>query len=160
MEIILLEKVSKLGIMGDIVKVKNGFARNFLIPGGKAIRATEGNKKVFEAQKLEIAKQSAERKSHAQDIANSLPKAVSIIRQAGEDGKLFGSVAARDVVSAIRETADLEVAKNQVNLPEVVKFIGTHDAHVVLHPEVIATVKVVVPRTEEEAADAISKLEA
>lgn len=157
MEIILLEKVNKLGVIGDIVSVKNGYARNFLIPSGKAIRATEENKKAFELKKLEIAKNNAEKKNQAEKLAASFPKSVVIIRQAGDDGKLFGSVVARDIALAINEVKDLGIVKTQIELPSVVKYIGVHEAHVVLHPEVICTIKVIVSRTVEEASEIMDK---
>lgn len=153
MELILLEKVNKLGIIGDIVNVKNGYARNFLIPTGKAIRATEANKKAFEHKKLEIAKNSSEKKSQAEAILAKLPRSVVIIRQAGDDGKLFGSVAARDIANAVNESQDFGITRSQIELPSVVKFIGTHQANVVLHPEVICSIKLIVSRTVEEATE-------
>ncbi|MBN8828765.1 MAG: 50S ribosomal protein L9 [Sphingobacteriia bacterium] len=151
MEVILLEKVNKLGNIGDTVKVKNGFGRNFLIPRGKAIRATEDNVKLFEAGKAKIAAENSQRKSEAEKSIQQLPKSVIIIRQAGEDGRLFGSVNARDIAAAINESSKVEISKTHISLTTVVKFIGQYQANVILHPEVISSININVARSLEEA---------
>jgi large subunit ribosomal protein L9 len=151
MDVILLERVEKLGQMGDLVRVKDGFARNFLLPRGKALRATEDNKKRFEAQKAELEARNLERKSEAEAVGKKLDgESIVIIRQAGESGQLYGSVAARDIAEALSEKG-FHVDKHQVILDKPVKTLGLFDQRVQLHPEVIATVTVNVARSQEEA---------
>ena len=151
MDVILLERVEKLGQMGDLVRVKDGFARNFLLPRGKALRATDANKKRFEAQKAELEARNLERKSEAEAVGGKLDGvAIVNIRQAGERGQLYGSVAARDIADALGAEG-FQVDKNQVILDKPVKTLGLFDQRVQLHPEVIATITVNVARSEEEA---------
>jgi large subunit ribosomal protein L9 len=151
MEVILLERVEKLGQIGDVVKVKNGFARNFLLPNKKALRANESNKKLFEANRARIEADNAERRSDAEKAAKGVDgKTVVLIRQASNTGQLYGSVSTRDVVEAL-EGEGAKVTKSQVILDRPIKNIGMHDVRIALHPEVSSTVKVNVARSPEEA---------
>ena len=151
MEVILLERVEKLGGIGDVVTVKNGFARNFLLPNKKALRANEANRKVFEANRAKIESDNADRRSDAEKAAKGVDgKTVKLIRQASNTGQLYGSVSARDIVEAL-EAEGAKVAKNQVVLDRPIKNIGVHDVKVALHPEVSVNVKVNVARSPEEA---------
>lgn len=149
MDVILLERISRLGGVGDVVKVKNGFARNFLLPQKKALRATDENKKVFEGKRAVLEKQNAESKAAAEKIAAGMQNlSVSIIRQASEDGKLYGSVAARDVEVALAE-AGHKVERRYIDLTTAIKSLGVYEAVVNLHPEVHVKVKVQVARNAE-----------
>ena len=151
MEIILLERIEKLGTIGDVVKVKNGYARNFLLPRGKALRANESNRKVFEANREKIEATNAERRSGAETDAKKIDGAkVQLIRQASNTGQLYGSVSARDLAEAL-ETAGYKVAKNQIVLDKPIKAIGVSTVKVALHPEVSVTITVNVARSPEEA---------
>ena len=151
MEVILLERVEKLGGIGDVVKVKNGFARNYLLPNKKALRANEANKKVFEANRSKIESDNAERRTDAEKAAKGVAgKTVKLIRQASNTGQLYGSVSARDIVEAL-EGEGAKVSKSQIVLARPIKGIGVHDVKVALHPEVAVTVKVNVARSPEEA---------
>ena len=151
MQIILLERVEKLGTIGDVVNVKDGYARNFLLPNKKALRANDANKKVFEANRARIEADNASRRSDAEKEAKTFDKAsVTLIRQASNTGQLYGSVAVRDLVEAI--TADgHKVNKAQIVLDRPIKSIGVYEVKVALHPEVSVTVKVNVARSPEEA---------
>jgi len=151
MEVILLERVEKLGGIGDVVTVKNGFARNFLLPNKKALRANEANKKVFEANRAKIESDNADRRTDAEKASKDVDgKTVKLIRQASNTGQLYGSVSARDIVEAL-EVEGAKVSKNQIVLNRPIKNIGVHDVKVALHPEVAVTVKVNVARSPEEA---------
>ena len=151
MEVILLERVEKLGGIGDVVNVKNGFARNYLLPNKKALRANEANRKVFEANRAKIESDNADRRSDAEKAAKGVDgKTVKLIRQASNTGQLYGSVSARDIVEAL-EGEGAKVAKNQVVLDRPIKNIGVHVVKVALHPEVSVTVKVNVARSPDEA---------
>ncbi|HYI42934.1 MAG TPA: 50S ribosomal protein L9 [Sphingomicrobium sp.] len=151
MEVILLERVEKLGAIGDVVKVKNGFARNYLLPNKKALRANESNRKLFEANRARIEADNAERRSEAEKAAKDVDgKSVQLIRQASNTGQLYGSVSARDVVEAL-EGEGAKVTKSQIVLDRPIKAIGVHEVKVALHPEVAVTVKVNVARSPEEA---------
>jgi large subunit ribosomal protein L9 len=151
MEIILLERIEKLGAIGDVVKVKNGFARNFLLPNGKALRANESNRKVFEANRERIETQNAERRGDAQKDAKTIEGVtVQLIRQASNTGQLYGSVSARDLAEAL-EAQGHKVAKNQIVLDKPIKAIGLQDVRIALHPEVSVTIHVNVARSPEEA---------
>ena len=151
MDVILLERVEKLGGIGDVVKVKDGFARNFLLPNKKALRANEANRKVFEANRARIESENANRRSEAEVEAKSFKDAqVTIIRQASNAGQLYGSVAVRDLVEALNE-AGHKVAKSAIVLDRPIKSIGVYDVKVALHPEVSVIVKVNVARSPEEA---------
>jgi large subunit ribosomal protein L9 len=151
MDVILLERVEKLGGIGDVVTVKNGFARNYLLPNKKALRANEANRKVFEANRARIESDNAERRTGAEASAKGIDgKTVQLIRQASNTGQLYGSVNARDIVDAL-EADGARVTKNQVVLDRPIKAIGMHEIRVSLHPEVNITVKVNVARSPEEA---------
>ncbi len=151
MEIILLERVEKLGAIGDVVKVKDGFARNYLLPNKKALRANEANRKLFETNRAKIEEDNASRRSEAEKASGSVDgKTVKLIRQASNTGQLYGSVSARDIVEAL-ETEGAKVTKSQVVLDRPIKAIGVHDVRIALHPEVNVTVKVNVARSPEEA---------
>jgi large subunit ribosomal protein L9 len=151
MEVILLERVEKLGAIGDVVTVKNGFARNYLLPRKKALRANEANRKLFEANRAKIESDNAERRSAAEGSAKGIDgKTVQLIRQASNTGQLYGSVSARDIVDAL-EADGAKVAKSQIVLDRPIKAIGLHEVRVALHPEVAVTVKVNVARSPEEA---------
>ncbi|MDP5278656.1 50S ribosomal protein L9 [Sphingomonas sp. DG1-23] len=151
MEVILLERVEKLGAIGDVVKVKDGFARNFLLPNKKALRSNAANRKVFEANRARIEAENASRRSDAEkEAGNFNDVSVTMIRQASNTGQLYGSVAVRDLVEAI--TADgHKVNKSQIVLDRPIKSIGVYEIKVALHPEVSVTVKVNVARSPEEA---------
>src|SRR3954469_24200014 len=151
MEVILLERIEKLGAIGDVVKVKNGFARNFLLPNGKALRANESNRKVFEANRERIETQNAERRGDAQKDAKTIEGVtVQLIRQASNTGQLYGSVSARDLAEAL-EAQGHKVAKNQIVLDKPIKAIGLQEVRIALHPEVAVTIHVNVARSPEEA---------
>jgi large subunit ribosomal protein L9 len=150
-EIILLERVEKLGMIGDIVNVKPGFARNFLLPRGKALRASEANKKKFEADRARIEAENAKRRDIARSEAKDVDGAsVTMIRQASQTGQLYGSVAARDLAEVL-VAGGHKVAKNQIVLDKPIKTLGIHDVKVALHPEVVVMVKVNIARSPEEA---------
>jgi len=151
MEVILLERVAKLGQMGETVRVKDGFARNFLLPRGKALRATEANKKRFESQRAQLEARNLELKSEAQKIQAELDgKTFVIIRQAGETGQLYGSVATRDIAEAV-SAGGVTISRNQVVLTTPIKAIGLHQVPLHLHPEVDASISLNVARSPEEA---------
>src|SRR5690348_8450608 len=151
MEVILLERVEKLGAIGDVVNVKNGFARNYLLPRKKALRANEANRKLFESNRARIEEENAERRSEAEKSAKSVEgKSVKLIRQASNVGHLYGSVSARDIAEAL-ESVGAHVAKSQVVLDRPIKEIGVHEVRIALHPEVAVMVKVNVARSPEEA---------
>ena len=151
MEVILLERVEKLGAIGDVVKVKDGFARNYLLPRKKALRANESNRKVFEANRARIEEENANRRTDAEKASKSVDgKTVKLIRQASNTGQLYGSVSARDIVEAL-ETEGAHITKSQVVLDRPIKAIGVHEVKIALHPEVAVTVKVNVARSPEEA---------
>jgi large subunit ribosomal protein L9 len=151
MEVILLERVEKLGVIGDVVKVKDGFARNYLLPNKKALRANESNRKLFEANRARIEEDNADRRSDAEKASKGVDgKSVQLIRQASNTGQLYGSVSARDIAEAL-EGVGAHVAKSQVVLDRPIKAIGLHEVKIALHPEVSVTVKVNVARSPEEA---------
>ncbi len=151
MDVILLERVAKLGQMGEVVNVKNGYARNFLFPQGKALRATDANKAQFEAQKAQLEAQNLETKKEAEAVATKLDgQQFIIIRSASDAGALYGSVTNRDAADAATE-AGFTVDKKQVELTAPIKELGLHDISVSLHPEVDVTIQLNVARSEEEA---------
>jgi large subunit ribosomal protein L9 len=151
MEVILLERVEKLGAIGDVVKVKDGFARNYLLPRKKALRANDANRKVFEANRARIEEENVEKRTDAEKSAKGVEgKSVQLIRQASNTGQLYGSVSARDIAEAL-EAVGAKVAKSQVVLDRPIKAIGLHEVKIALHPEVAVTVKVNVARSPEEA---------
>ncbi|MEZ5752315.1 MAG: 50S ribosomal protein L9 [Paracoccaceae bacterium] len=151
MQVILLERVAKLGQMGDVVKVRDGFARNFLLPQGKALRATDGNIKAFEAQKAQLEARNLETKQEAQALAERLNgTSYIIIRSASDAGALYGSVTPRDIAETA--TADgFSIDRRQVVLNAPIKTLGMHGVSVVLHAEVTASITVNVARSVEEA---------
>jgi large subunit ribosomal protein L9 len=151
MEVILLERISRLGQMGDVVKVKDGFGRNFLLPQGKALRANEANKKKFEGQRAQLEARNLERRSEAQKIADKLDgKNFIVVRSAGETGQLYGSVSTRDIAELL--TAEgFTVARNQVELNQPIKSIGLTNIAIALHGEVEVTITLNIARSAEEA---------
>ncbi|SOC39794.1 LSU ribosomal protein L9P [Rhizobium subbaraonis] len=151
MEVILLERIAKLGQMGETVKVRDGFARNYLLPLGKALRANEANKKRFESERATLEVRNLERKSEAQKVAEKLDgKAFVIVRSAGETGQLYGSVAARDIVDSLASEG-FNIGRNQVELNTPIKAIGLHSVVLHLHSEVEIAVQINVARSAEEA---------
>ncbi|MEL6977053.1 MAG: 50S ribosomal protein L9 [Pseudomonadota bacterium] len=151
MEVVLLERVDKLGQMGDVVRVKNGYARNFLLPQGKALRATKGNLAQFEQQRAQLEARNLEQKQEAERVAETLEgQSFIVIRSASEAGNLYGSVTARDIAEAAT-AGGFTVDRRQISLDKPVKELGLHPTRVILHPEVAATIKINVARTEEEA---------
>jgi large subunit ribosomal protein L9 len=151
MDVILLERVEKLGHIGDVVTVKNGFARNYLLPNKKALRANESNRKLFEANRTKIESDNADKRSEAETAAKGVDgKTVLLIRQASNTGQLYGSVSARDIVDALGSDG-AKVTKSQIVLDRPIKAIGMHEIKVALHPEVSIAVKVNVARSPEEA---------
>jgi large subunit ribosomal protein L9 len=151
MEVILLERITRLGATGDVVKVKNGYARNFLIPNKKALRASDDNKKFFEERRHVIEQQNAESKAAAEKHAEQLNGMVlTMIRQASQDGKLYGSVAIVDVAEALKESGH-EIPKSQIVLTKAIKTTGEFPVRLTLHPEVAITITVNVARVEHDA---------
>jgi large subunit ribosomal protein L9 len=151
MEVILLERIARLGQMGDVVRVKDGFARNFLLPRGKALRATDENRTRFEKMKGELEARSLTLKTEADQVAGKLDgKSITVLRQASESGQLFGSVSPRDLVALLGE-GGFRVNRNQVALNAPIKTIGQHKVPIALHPEVEVSVSVIVARNEDEA---------
>ena len=151
MDVILLERVEKLGAIGDVVKVKDGYARNFLLPNKKALRSNEANRKVFEANRARIESDNASRRADAETEAKSFTDAsVTLIRQASNTGQLYGSVAVRDLVDALVADGH-KVGKSAIVLDKPIKAIGVYTVKVALHPEVSVAVKVNVARSPEEA---------
>ncbi|HEX2581893.1 MAG TPA: 50S ribosomal protein L9 [Dongiaceae bacterium] len=152
MEIILLERVTHLGQIGDVVKVRPGYARNFLLPQKKALRATEANKQKFTAERAQIEANNLARRQEAEKIGPRIEGlTVIVIRQASETGHLYGSVGARDVADAVTQ-AGFTIEKRQVILDRPIKMLGLHPTRIALHPEVIVTVTVNVAKSEDEAA--------
>ena len=151
MEVILLERIEKLGQMGDVVSVKPGYARNFLLPQNKALRATEENSTHFENQRAQLEAANLERRSEAEQVGSRLDGlTIILVRQAGESGQLYGSVNARDISDQVVE-AGFTITRQQVELANPIKNLGLHDVQVTLHPEVSVTVVANVARSEEEA---------
>jgi large subunit ribosomal protein L9 len=152
MEVILLERIEKLGQMGDIVNVKPGFARNFLLPRGKALRANEANRAHFEVQRVQLEAVNLEQRSEAQAIADKMTNVnVTLVRQAGDTGQLYGSVSARDISDALTEIG-YTISRNQVRQASPIKNLGLHLVSILLHPEVMIEVTANVARSVEEAA--------
>ena len=151
MEVILIERVAKLGQIGDVVRVRDGFARNFLLPQGKALRATKQNKEKFESMKSELEAKNSAKKSGATDAGKKLDgQSFVLVRQAGETGQLYGSVSARDISDVIAKGGH-KVDRQQIVLNSPIKIIGLHKIPVELHPEVEVNVTVNVARSEDEA---------
>ncbi|MDB5553149.1 MAG: ribosomal protein [Rhizobium sp.] len=152
MQVILLERVNKLGQMGETVKVKDGYARNYLLPLGKALRANEANKKRYETERVTLEARNLERKSEAQKIADKLDgKSFIVVRSAGETGQMYGSVAARDIADIV-SAEGFSIGRNQVDLNTPIKMIGLHKVVLHLHAEVSVTIEVNVARSADEAA--------
>jgi large subunit ribosomal protein L9 len=151
-ELILLERVENLGQMGEVVKVRPGFARNFLLPQKKALRATKDNRTYFDKQRAQLEAQNLKRKGEAEQVSAKLDGThVVIIRQAGESGQLYGSVSARDIADAVT-AAGFTIARSQVVLDRPIKSLGLSKTRIILHPEVSATVTANVAQSPEEAA--------
>lgn len=151
MKVILTQKITKLGNIGDTVEVKTGFARNYLLPNGKAMRYTRENVALFEAQKAELqARQDAAKKSAESNVDAVKNAKLYMIRQAGDTGQLYGSVSTRDIARMLKEVAGVSVASEQVLLGTPIKSIGAFDTKIALHPDVIVPVKVYVAQTQDE----------
>jgi large subunit ribosomal protein L9 len=151
MEVILLERIARLGQMGEVVRVRDGYARNFLLAQNKALRATEANRKRFESQRSHLESRNLERRQEAEAVAGKLDgQSFVVVRQAGETGQLYGSVTARDLADAI-EAGGFTISRGQVSLNSPIKTIGLHKVAIALHPEVDANVNVNVARSEDEA---------
>jgi large subunit ribosomal protein L9 len=151
MEVILLERVAKLGQMGDVVRVKDGFARNFLLPKGKALRATEENRSRFENMKVDLEARNLEQKGEAEKVAHKLDgQSFSVLRQASEGGQLYGSVSPRDLADLV-SAQGIAVTRAQIALNTPIKTIGLHKVPISLHPEIEVTINVTVARNADEA---------
>lgn len=151
MEVILLERVEKLGQMGDVVKVKNGFARNYLLPRKKALRANEENKKVFESQRVDLEAHNLERRKDAEEAAKKLDgRSFIVIRQASEAGLLYGSVSTRDIAEAAASKS-VKVDRAQIRLDRPLKSLGISKVRVMLHPEVPVSIEINIARSQDEA---------
>jgi large subunit ribosomal protein L9 len=151
MKVILLERVERLGAIGDVVQVKDGFARNFLLPKSKALRANQTNLKVFEAQRGQIEARNAEQRAQAEKAGSALDGTTYVmIRQAGESGQLYGSVSGRDVAEIVQAEGG-KVDRSQVVLDKPIKTLGVHEVKVRLHAEVTVTVKINIARSQDEA---------
>jgi large subunit ribosomal protein L9 len=152
MEVILLERVAKLGQMGEVVRVKDGFARNYLLPKGKALRATKENRSRFETMKADLEARNLEQRGEAEKVGKKLDgQTFTVLRQAAEGGQLYGSVSPRDIATLVIEQG-FNIDRNQVALNTPIKTIGTHKVPVSLHPEVEVTIKLFVARNADEAA--------
>jgi large subunit ribosomal protein L9 len=152
MQVILLERIGRLGQMGDEVTVKDGFARNYLLPQGKALRATEANRKRFDRERAQLEARDLELKSEAQAVSTKLDgRSFTVIRQAGESGQLYGSVSTRDIAAAITE-GGFSIERRQVMLDRPIKALGLHELRISLHAEVEPRVLVNVARSDDEAA--------
>lgn len=157
MEVILLKKIDRLGDIGDVVTVKNGYGRNFLVPNEHALVATESNVKVFEAKKEEIKKQNDVAKEKAQAISDVISKKFYVmIMQSGDDGKLFGAVTSRNVASSINNESDLpeKISHKSIRISESIKYTGIYTIKLILHADVIVDVFINVARSQEEAEEA------
>lgn len=151
MQVILLQRIGRLGQMGDVVNVKNGYARNFLLPQKKALRATDENKKVFESRRAQLEAANLEHKKEAEAVFGKLDKqSFVLIRSAGDTGQLYGSVSTRDIADAVT-AGGFTVHRNQVEVDKPIKTLGVHEARVVLHPEVVATITMNIARSADEA---------
>lgn len=160
MEIILLERIERLGQMGDVVEVKNGYARNYLFPQHKALRKTADNMKLFEAKRKEYEAANAKLKQEAEEMAKKMANlSVTIIRQAAETGQLYGSVTGRDICDAIAE-AGFKIERRQVEINSAFKVMGIFDVEIALHPDVRQTVRVVIARSEADAKKVVEKKKA
>jgi large subunit ribosomal protein L9 len=152
MEIILLERIEKLGVIGDVVSVKDGYARNFLLPNKKALRSNAANRKVFEANRARIVEENANRRGEAEIASKDVDgRSVILIRASSNSGQLYGSVSVRDIAEALNADG-AKVTKNMIVLPHPIKTVGIFDVRVSLHPEVSVSVKINVARSPDEAA--------
>ncbi len=152
MEVILLERVPRLGQMGDVVRVKDGFARNFLLPRGKALRSTEENRTRFSTMKIDLEARSLALKGEASQVAAKIDgKTFTVLRQASESGQLFGSVSPRDIISLLA-AGGFNVSRSQIELNAPIKTMGRHTVQLSLHPEIETSIAVIVARNNEEAA--------
>lgn len=152
MEVILLERVAKLGQMGEVVRVKDGFARNFLLPQGKALRATDDNRKRFETMKVDLEARNLEQRGEAEKVGAKLNgQSLTVLRQASETGQLYGSVSTRDLAALLGEVG-FAVSRSQIQLNAPLKMIGIHTIPVALHPEVEVSISVNIARNADEAA--------
>jgi large subunit ribosomal protein L9 len=152
MQVILLERIGRLGQMGDVVTVKDGYARNFLLPQGKALRATEANRKQFESQRSQLEARDLERKSEAEGVSGKLNgKSFIVIRQAGDNAQLYGSVSTRDIAEAVTE-GGFSIERQQVQLDRPIKALGLHEVRISLHGDVVPHILVNVARSADEAA--------
>ncbi|HEX2020712.1 MAG TPA: 50S ribosomal protein L9 [Aurantimonas sp.] len=151
MDVILLERIARLGQMGDTVKVRDGYARNYLLPTGRALRANEANRAKFEAQKTQLVQRNEERKAEAQGVASTLEgRSFVAVRSAGETGQLYGSVSTRDIADLLAGEG-FKVGRNEIELRQPIKAIGLHAISIALHPEVSVTITVNVARSPDEA---------
>ena len=151
MKVILTEKISKLGTIGDTVEVKTGFARNYLLPNNKALRYSRENVALFEAQKAELQARHENAKKLAESKVEAVRNAkMHMIRQAGDTGQLYGSVSSRDIARALKEVANVDVTSAQVLLGNPIKSVGAFDTKIALHPDVVVPVKIYVARTQDE----------
>lgn len=152
MEVILLERIAKLGQMGDVVRVKDGFARNFLLPKGKALRATKDNRSRFETMKTELEARNLEQRGEAEKVGSKLDgQKFTVLRQASETGQLYGSVSPRDIATLVIEQG-FKIDRNQIALNTPIKTIGMHKVPILLHPEVEVAISLAVARNADEAA--------
>ncbi|MBB4001015.1 MAG: 50S ribosomal protein L9 [Aurantimonas endophytica] len=151
MDVILLERIARLGQMGDTVKVRDGYARNYLLPTGRALRANEANRAKFESQKTQLVQRNEERKAEAQEIAKTLEgRSFVAVRSAGETGQLYGSVSTRDIADLLAAEG-FKVGRNEIELRQPIKAIGVHSISIALHPEVSVSINVNVARSPDEA---------
>ena len=151
MQVILLERIGSLGQMGDIVNVKNGYARNFLLPQGKALRATDTNRAEFEKQRVQLEARNLELKKEAESVGEKLDgQQFVVIRQAGDTGQLYGSVSPRDISSAVTE-GGISIDRRQIELQQPIKALGVHTVQITLHPEITVEITVNVARSDDEA---------
>lgn len=159
MQVILLERMANLGFIGDVVKVRPGYARNFLLPFRKALRATKANIEHFEQQKAQIEANNLKKRSEAEVVAKKMEGlTVLLIRQASETGHLYGSIRGKDIAEKV-ELEGFSIDRNQVVLSTPIKVLGLHDVKVALHPEVLCNIKVHIAQSEEEARAAFSSEE-
>ena len=151
MDVILLERISRLGQMGDTVRVRDGFARNYLLPTGRALRANAANQTRFESEKAQLVARNEERKTDAKGVAESLQgKSFIVVRQAGETGQLYGSVSTRDIAELLSEDG-YKVGRNEIELNQPIKTVGVHPITIALHPEVEVEISINVARSRDEA---------
>ena len=150
MEVILLERIEKIGKLGDIVKVKDGYARNYLLPQNKALRASKENLSIYEKEKAKYEKLNAQKLKEAEDISNNMQNiSIDIIKQASDSGQLYGSVSTKDIADELNNKGH-KILKKQVQLKSVIKTVGQHEVRIVIHPEYIVSINVNIARTLEE----------